>query len=115
MSEQEAQNFSKFVQVNVVNPGAGELYDIRAAAEYSAVDPEGIRTFCRQGFVTAVKYRDGEPVFDEDGIYWLRRIQNLRSETQLDGRALRVVLELMREVERLRQALRASSGIGGGK
>lgn len=107
MSEQGAQNFSKFVQVSVVNPGAGELYDMRAAAEYSAVDPEGIRTYCRHGFVTAVKYRDGEPLFDEDGIYWLRRIENLRSEIQLEGRALRVVIELMREVETLRQALRA--------
>jgi hypothetical protein len=97
MSEQGAKNFSKFVQVSVVNPGVGELYDMRAAAEYSAVDPEGIRTYCRHGVVTAVKYRDGEPLFDEDGIYWLRRIENLRSEIQLEGRALRVVIELMRE------------------
>jgi DNA-binding transcriptional MerR regulator len=107
MSEEQARNFSEFVQVSVANPAAGELYDIQAAAEYSAVDPQGIRTYCRQGFVTAVEYRNGEPVFDEDGIYWLRRIQNLRSEMRLDGRALRVVLDLMREVESLRQALRA--------
>jgi DNA-binding transcriptional MerR regulator len=107
MSEEEARNFSEFMQVSVANPAAGELYNIQVAAEYSAIDPEGIRSYCRQGFITAVEYRDGEPLFDEDGIYWLRRLQNLRSEMHLDGRALRVVLDLMREVESLRQALRA--------
>jgi hypothetical protein len=30
MSEQEAQNFSKFLRVSVVNPSAGEQHDIRA-------------------------------------------------------------------------------------
>jgi DNA-binding transcriptional MerR regulator len=107
MSEEQARNFSEFVQITVVNPASGELYDIRSAAEYSTIDPEGIRTYWRQGFITAVEYRDGEPLFDEDGIYWLRRIQNLRSEMHLEGQALRVVLDLMREVESLRQALRA--------
>jgi hypothetical protein len=98
---------TEYMRLTVINPEAGKLYDVRAAAEYTAVDPDGIRTYCREGWVRAIEYKEnGEPLLDEDGIYWLRRIRDLRAEMHLEGPVLRVVLDLMREVERLRQELR---------
>jgi DNA-binding transcriptional MerR regulator len=107
MSGESSHEKTEYVRLTVVNPDTGKLYDLRTAAEYAAVDPDGIRAYCRQGLVRAIRYKeDGEPLFDEDGIYWLRRIQSLRTEMQLEGQGLRIVLDLMQEVERLRQELR---------
>jgi DNA-binding transcriptional MerR regulator len=107
MSGESNRETSEFVRLTVINPDAGKLYDVRTAAEYTAVDPDGIVTYCREGLVRAIEYKDnGEPLFDEDGIYWLRRIRDLRAEMHLEGPVLRVVLDLMQEVERLRQELR---------
>jgi hypothetical protein len=98
---------TEYMRLTVINPEAGKLYDVRAVAEFTAVDPDGIRTYCREGLVRVIEYKEnGEPLLDEDGIYWLRRIQNLRTEMRLEGPVLRIVLDLMQEVERLRQELR---------
>ena len=103
----ETSRETEYMRLTVINPEAGKLYDVRAAAEYTAVDPDGIRTYCREGWVRAIEYQEnGEPLLDEDGIYWLRRIQDLRTEMRLEGPVLRIVLDLMQEVERLRQQLR---------
>ena len=107
MSGENSRETTEYMRLTVINPEAGQLYDVRTAAEYTAVDPEGIRTYCREGLVRAIEYKEnGEPLLDEDGIYWLRRIQDLRNEMRLDGPGLRIVLDLMQEVERLRQELR---------
>jgi DNA-binding transcriptional MerR regulator len=98
---------TEYMRLTVINPEAGKLYDVRAVAEFTAVDPDGIRTYCREGLVRVIEYKEnGEPLLDEDGIYWLRRIQDLRTEMRLEGPVLRIVLDLMQEVERLRQELR---------
>jgi len=103
----ETSRETEYMRLTVINPEAGKLYDVRAAAEFTAVDPDGIRTYCREGLVRVIDYKEnGEPLLDEDGIYWLRRIQNLRTEMRLEGPVLRIVLDLMQEVERLRQELR---------
>jgi hypothetical protein len=107
MSGESSRETSEFVRLTAINPEAGKLYDVQTAAEYAAVDPDGIVTYCREGLVRAIEYKDdGEPLFDEDGIYWLCRIRDLRAEMHLEGPVLRVVLDLMQEVERLRQDLR---------
>jgi hypothetical protein len=103
----ETSRETEYMRLTVLNPEAGKLYDVRAAAEYTAVDPDGIRTYCREGLVRVIEYKEnGEPLLDEDGIYWLRRIQDLRTEMRLEGPMLRIVLDLMQEVERLRQEVR---------
>jgi hypothetical protein len=105
----ETSRETEYMRLTVINPEAGKLYDVRAAAEYTAVDPDGIRTYCREGLVRVIEYKEnGEPLLDEDGIYWLRRIQDLRTEMRLEGPVLRIVLDLMQEVERLRQEVRRS-------
>jgi DNA-binding transcriptional MerR regulator len=107
MSGESSHETKEYTRLTVINPDTGKLFDVRTAAEYTAVDPDGIRTYCREGLIRATRYEeDGEPLFDEDGIYWLRRIQNLRTEMRLEGPSLRIVLDLMQEVERLRQQLR---------
>ena len=107
MSGESSHETKEYFRLTVINPETGKLYDVRTASEYTAVDPDGIRTYCREGFIRATRYQEnGEPLFDEDGIYWLRRIQSLRTEMRLEGPGLRIVLDLMQEVERLRQELR---------
>jgi DNA-binding transcriptional MerR regulator len=107
MSGERSHETTEYVRLTVINPDTGKLFDVRTAAEYTAVDPDGIRAYCREGLIRANRYKeDGEPLLDEDGIYWLRRIQSLRTEMRLEGPGLRIVLDLMQEVERLRQELR---------
>src|ERR1700747_2334855 len=113
MSGENSHETKEYVRLTVINPDTGKLFDVTTAAEYTAVDPDGIRPYCREGLIRATRYKeDGEPLFDEDGIYWLRRIQSLRTEMRLEGPSLRIVLDLMQEVERLRQELRRLSVVG---
>ena len=107
MSGDSSRETKEYVRVTVINPESGKLYDIRTAAEYTSVDPDGIHGYWKAGMVQAIDYKeDGEPLFDEDALYWLRRIQSLRAELHLEGRGLRVVLDLLQEVEHLRAELR---------
>jgi DNA-binding transcriptional MerR regulator len=107
MSGDKSRETAEYLRVTVINPDSGKLYDIRTAAEYTSVDADGIRTYWEQGLVRAIDHQaNGEPLFDEDAIYWLRRIQGLRAEMRLEGPGLRIVLDLLQEVERLRQELR---------
>lgn len=82
-------------------------YTIDAAAELTGVEPDLIRYYCSHGIVAVVQTKTRErPVFDDDAIYELRRIEHYRRHFGVDRSALAFIGGLLREVARLEGELR---------
>jgi hypothetical protein len=82
-------------------------YSITAVAELTGVEPELIRYYCSHGIVAVVATGARQrPVFDDDAIYELRRIEHYRRHFGVDRSALAFIGGLLREVARLENELR---------
>jgi DNA-binding transcriptional MerR regulator len=85
----------------VVAAGAPE-YSLSEAAALAGVHPDLVSHYCRLGLLGEEKaQRVVEPVFDEQGIYDLRRIEDFRRRHGINLGSLPVVCSLLREIERL--------------
>jgi DNA-binding transcriptional MerR regulator len=82
-------------------------YSLDEAAGLAGVHPELIRYYCRLGiFSAAGGGREGEPAFDDDAIYELRRIEHYRRHYGVNRRALPLICRLLRDVARLEAEVR---------
>lgn len=86
-------------------------YTLATVAELAGLHPELLRHYSRLGLFGAVRSDgDGEPVFDDDSLREVRRFEECRRHYRLRRRALRLVWDLWREVERLREETKALRG-----
>ena len=88
-------------------PEAQGFYSIEVAAEITSTPRHLIAVYCRHGLVAPV----GEPEssgwqFDDEAIHTLRRLEFLREQYGMNLGGLRMVSELLHDVERLREELR---------
>jgi DNA-binding transcriptional MerR regulator len=92
------------------SPGRS-TYSLGDAAELTDVHPEMIRYYCRLGMFTPVRGDlEAEPVFDDDAIYELRRIEHYRRHYGVNRRALPLICRLLRDVARLEAEVRFQEG-----
>ena len=88
-------------------------YSIEMAARLARLPRRRIAVYYRHGLVSPIIEPDtGAWFFDREAIYTLRRIELLRSLYAMNPPALRLILDLTREVERLREELRRLGGMG---
>ncbi len=88
-------------------PNPAEGYTLEQVARFTQLPRRQIVLFCRCGVVAPVRAPDtGGWAFDDEGLRRLRRLAELRAAYQLNFRALRLVAELLDQVERLREELR---------
>jgi DNA-binding transcriptional MerR regulator len=98
------------MRVGVIEAGSA-IYSLDAAAALTGVHPEMLRYYCRAGLLGAQRSRkESEPTFDDDGLYQVRRIEHFRRRHGVNRRALALLCELWREVERLQTELRFLRG-----
>jgi DNA-binding transcriptional MerR regulator len=88
-------------------PEPQEFYSIEMVAEITHTPRHLIAVYCRHGLVAPI----GEPEssgwqFDDDAIHKLRRLEFLREKYGMNLSGLRIVSDLLRDVERLREELR---------
>jgi DNA-binding transcriptional MerR regulator len=90
-------------------PVAAEVYSIETVVHITQTPRHQIAVYCRYGLIAPVTEpeRDGW-WFDHDAIRILRRIECLRLDHDINLAGLRVIAALFREVERLREEVRAS-------
>ena len=70
-----------------------------------------IRHYCALGLLGAERARDGhDPVFDDNDLYSLRRIEHYRRHHGVNRQALVLLCALERDVERLEGELRFLRG-----
>jgi len=83
------------------------LYSLEAAAELTGVPAELIHHYCRIGLLGDERQgADLQPVFDDDTLFEVRRIENLRQHHGVNLRALPLVCRLARDIEQLQGELR---------
>jgi DNA-binding transcriptional MerR regulator len=83
------------------------LYGLDATAVLAGVPRRSIVIYCRAGLVRPVVQPPyGVIEFTEEAIYTLRRIEHLRTVQGLDLAWIKVLFDLLDEVERLRAEVR---------
>ena len=89
-------------------PMGEDVYSIETVVHITRTPRHQIAVYCRHGLIAPVTApeRDGWR-FDHEAIRALRRIECLRAEYNMNLAGLRVISELLREVERLREEVRA--------
>jgi DNA-binding transcriptional MerR regulator len=96
------------VRVTAIGAAA---HSLEAAARLGGVHPEMLRHYCRIGLLGAARTQPGiEPVFDDDAVFELRRLEHYRRQHGLDRRSLRLLCHLWREIERLQAEVRFLRG-----
>ena len=89
-------------------PDTRQTYTLDDAARVAGVHPDLLRYYCRSGLLgDAWMQNEPEPVFDDDALYELRRIEHYRRHHGLNLRALPLVISLLREIEDLDAELRS--------
>ena len=108
MPDSEFQFEAHYVEVQTVNPEAGKLLSLATVAKAVSLPPEQIQTLSERGLIRSFPGQESaEPMFDDDAIFWLRRLKSLQAQGAINTAAVDVFLELLQEVERLRRELRA--------
>jgi len=88
-------------------PIAEDVYSIETVVHITQTPRHQIAVYCRHGLISPVTEpeRDGW-WFDHEAIRALRRIECLRVDYEMNLAGLRVISELFREVEQLREEVR---------
>jgi DNA-binding transcriptional MerR regulator len=93
--------------LELFEPKPNVLYGLDATAVLAGVPRRSILIYCRAGLVRPVVQPPyGVMGFTEEAIYTLRRIEHLRTVQGLDLTWIKVMFDLIEEVERLRAELR---------
>jgi DNA-binding transcriptional MerR regulator len=106
--------FSDRHQIAVVHLVAGSrsVYSLETAAHLTGVHPELLRYYCQRGLLgdAHAATENGEPTFDDNALYEVRRIEHFRRHHGINRQALPLLCELWREIERLKSELRFLRG-----
>lgn len=79
---------------------APALFSLNEAARLTGVHPEMLRYYCRLGLLGEDRATlEHEPIFDEDALHEVRRIEHYRRHLAVSRRALSLICELRREAE----------------
>jgi DNA-binding transcriptional MerR regulator len=89
-------------------PMVEDVYSIETVVHITQTPRHQIAVYCRHGLISPVTAPGREGWwFDHEAIRVLRRIECLRVDYDMNLAGLRVISELFREVERLREEVRA--------
>src|SRR5262245_9872975 len=96
---------SEGLQLNEPQPGI--LYSLEAVVHLTGVSRRSILVYCKSGLVrSAGNPQQGEFSFDDEAIYRIRRVEHLRSVHGINLAGIRMIFDLMQELERLENEMR---------
>lgn len=88
-------------------PEHGPAYTLDIIATACGISSQTVVHYHEQGLLSPASQDDsGTDLYDDECLHRLRRIEHLRETYELQTAALRLTLDLMDEVERLRTELR---------
>jgi DNA-binding transcriptional MerR regulator len=91
-----------------MEPLVEDVYSIETVVQITQTPRHQIAVYCRHGLISPVTAPEREGWwFDDEAIRVLRRIERLRIDYDMNLAGLRVISALFREVERLREEVRA--------
>lgn len=83
-----------------------ERLTVEAVVKVTQVSADLIRRWCECGLIEPVKGQDEAPVFFTHHLFLIRRLERMREIYGVNEAGLRRLVELLDEVERLREELR---------
>jgi DNA-binding transcriptional MerR regulator len=95
------------IEVIVTGPAG---HSLKAAAALTGVRPDLLRYYCRAGLLGRERAGASDPVFDDNALYEVRRIEHVRQAYGVTRRALPLFCDLLRQVERLQDEVRFLRG-----
>lgn len=88
-------------------PAPGVIYSIEQTARLAQIPRRLVAIYFRRGLVSPIADPDTEGwFFDDDAIRTLRQIEYLRDSLGMSTPAIKLVSELLREIEDLRNEVR---------
>lgn len=88
-------------------PAPGIFYSLDAVVDLTGVSRRSILVYCKSGLVQAAgNPQAGEFSFDDEAIYKIRRVEHLRAVHGINLAGIRMIFDLMQELERLRNEMR---------
>ncbi len=74
-------------------------YSVSSLAELARVHPEMVLCYWRLGLLRAEEEEEESPRFDDDALFLLKRLEQLRRDYGLSLRALRLLAQALRSWE----------------
>jgi len=105
MSKPAPSRKRRLAAVSVTRAGRA-VYTLEVVAEIAGVPREQAMAYWRQGLFGSRSAGGAKPVFDDDALYELRRIEHYRRHYGVSRRALPLLSRLLREVARLEAEVR---------
>ena len=107
-SKSRAEKSANPAAIKVFEPDASVVYSIEQTSHLAQVPRRRILIYCKQRLVSPIVNPDLEGFwFDCETLHTLKQIEELRSLCAEPLAAVRLILDLMREVQRLRTEMRA--------
>ena len=95
-------------RIQLFEPDPGIVYTIEEAAHIAHVPRHAILVYCKHGLISPAADPDScGYYFDEEAIRTLRKIGYLQTACDVNLNGVRVILNLMKEVEKLREEVRS--------
>jgi DNA-binding transcriptional MerR regulator len=91
-------------QLPLYEPDAEATYQLDLVAQLTGIASQTIVHYREHGLIQPV---DGSDSFDDEAIHTLRRIEHLRTTCDANLAGLKLILNLMNQVEQLKSELRA--------
>jgi len=92
----------------IIDPDTDATYTLEVIASLTGVTSQTVLHYQEQGLISPATGREPDAgQFDAEALRTLRRIEHLRSTCEVNESGLKLILELMDEIERLRAELRA--------
>jgi DNA-binding transcriptional MerR regulator len=79
------------------------LHQIETLVDATGVSRREIIIYCKSGLLCPVGGEEENPIFDNEAIYRLRKIEELRGEHGINLAGIRIIFDLMNEIRRLQQ------------
>jgi DNA-binding transcriptional MerR regulator len=92
-----------------LNEACGDLFhSVETLVSLTGISRREITVYCKAGLLQPARGSadDNEALFDDEAIYRIRRIEQLRVEQGINLAGIRLIFELMNEVRRLQEEMR---------
>ncbi len=107
MKKSRSRTTVSALQVEIFTVTPAGRYDVKTAARLAGVPSKTILSYHRAGLIPAVgKSRPSHPKFSDESILLVRRIERLRSHHGINLAGIKMIVELMDELNRLHSEVR---------